>query len=228
MGRISRAFHSFGYRCLLAVALLSGRHSRHELGLVVGPDRWISMVRMSAWESLCGHLRQTLGMDKTLVISAEPDTPFELVQKGPDHQPGLRDSTNLFAALAQSVPGPGILMPPRKRSNVCERHKVKMEVELVPISYGLPIDDSAHWKEAEHPPLRNSRMHDRLMAAVCSHGRKNKRWFMVCKKHHAQIRRVKVLTLLDIAAWCCAITNACFSFHAKQPPHKTIVHAGIP
>ncbi len=173
---------------LLAVALLSGRHSRHELGLVVGRDRLDLHGEDVTWDSLCDHLRQTLSMDKTLVISAEPDTPFGLVQKAQTISQDCGIQRISLQPLPKAVPGPGILDATQKRSNICERHNVKMEVELVPIFYGLPVGDPAYWKESQHaakefPHARSS------YGGGCLVWKEKQALVYVCKKCRAARRQ---------------------------------------
>lgn len=132
---------------LIAVVLSSGRHSRYELGLVVGRDRLDLHGEDVAWDSLCDHLRQTFSMDNTLVISAEADAPIGLVQKAQKISQECGVQRISLQPLPKAVPGPAILDDTQKRSIICERHNVKMDVELVPISNGLRFGDSVHWKE---------------------------------------------------------------------------------
>jgi len=98
---------------LLAVALLSGRHHATSWPCC-GPGSVGSLWwRMSPGTPSYGHLRQTLGMDKTLVISAETGHPFSNGAESPDHQPGLRDFNEFICSPGQSRARPGqSLMPP--------------------------------------------------------------------------------------------------------------------
>lgn len=174
---------------LVGLGIHWGDRPGYEEGLILGPDRLELYGKDITWESFCSELKPYVESGRiSLVVRTEPQTSAQLADKARTVAQGCGAKEVFVQPVESAVLGPGVLDLTKEADDTCNLHHKRMMPELVPIYYGLMLDDEDTMVRIRHSrsDFPNARTYCR---GGCMIGKERQALVYVCRKCRAARRK---------------------------------------
>jgi hypothetical protein len=127
---------------IIGLGIHWGNRPGYEEGLVLGSDRLELYGKDITWQSFCSELKLYIESGRiSLIVRTEPEASQQLSEKARTVALECGAKEVYVQPVADAVAGPSVLNLTEKVSDICQTHHTRMIRELVPVHYGLIIDD---------------------------------------------------------------------------------------